>query len=237
MYNQPIMQTTMQSRWQKLEDQFGDSLQKDISLAAHTTMQIGGPAKYFFEATTQQVLITIIKFAKQNNLPFLVIGGGSNLLVNDRGINCLIIKNSAGGINQNGNKIVVQSGTALQTLVDYSIEHSLAGLNKMTGIPGTVGGAVYGNAGAYGQTISDHITSVKVLSVLSSAKPGFLASLKANPTILSAEPIKTTAGKMTLPKRLCGFDYRTSNFKTNQFTILEITFELPTGDTQTLAHE
>src|SRR3989344_4957383 len=89
------------------------------------------------------------------NSDFLIIGGGGNLLVSDEGIDKLVIKNEITGISGD---VSVKSGTLLQDLVNYSIEHGLAGLQKLTGIPGTVGGAVYGNAGAYGQTISDYIT-------------------------------------------------------------------------------
>ncbi len=127
-----------------------------------TTLQIGGPAKKFIEVETQAELIEAIKYAKDNNLEYLVIGGGSNLLVNDAGINSLVIKNEITGIASQGPALQVQSGTILQDLVDYSIQHGLSGLHKMTGIPGTVGGAIFGNAGAYGQTISDHIVSVVI---------------------------------------------------------------------------
>ena len=129
-----------------------------------TTLQIGGPAKKFVEVYSVDELIEAIKYAKDNNPPagggFLVIGGGSNLLVSDEGINFLIIQNKITGIASQGQALRVQSGTILQDLVDYSIQHGLSGLQKLTGIPGTVGGAVYGNAGAYGQTISDNIISV-----------------------------------------------------------------------------
>lgn len=94
---------------------------------------------------------------------------------------------------------MVKSGTSLQSLVNFSIESSLQGLQKLTGIPGTVGGAVYGNAGAYGQSISDHLVSV---------------------TCLDEEK------ETTFSKEECQFSYRTSIFKKNHFPILEVVFTL-----------
>ncbi|MDP3733589.1 MAG: UDP-N-acetylmuramate dehydrogenase [Candidatus Daviesbacteria bacterium] len=122
-----------------------------------TTLSIGGPAKDFKIVKTEQELFDLIK----NKPDFLIIGGGSNLLVSDEGIDKLVIKNEITGISGD---VSVKSGTLLQDLVGYSIEHGLSGLQKLTGIPGTVGGAVYGNAGAYGQTISDYILEIKTLN-------------------------------------------------------------------------
>lgn len=178
-----------------------------------TTLQIGGPAKDFQVAKTESELIKII-MANQD-LPagrqdFLVIGGGSNLLVSDKGVNKLIIKNEIVSTEQNGNKVIVSAGNILQDLVDYTIQYDLSGLQKLTGIPGTVGGAVYGNAGAYGQTISDHLIEVKAFD---------------------GEKI------IILTKEQCQFGYRDSGFKKNRQTILEITFLLEEGKSQILASE
>ena len=172
-----------------------------------TTLQIGGPAKKFVEVKTQEELIEAITFSKQNNLEYLIIGGGSNLLVADEGVNKLIIKNEITGITTSGShlegaRLNVKSGTVLQDLVDYSIQHGLPGLQKLTGIPGTVGGAVFGNAGAYGQTISDNIISVVILNPFQDLQ--------------------------TLPKKECNFNYRDSIFKQTKNPILEILLRLDT---------
>jgi len=164
-----------------------------------TTLAIGGPAKKFASVTSIDELREAIKSAKEIDLEFLVIGGGSNLLVSDKGVDKLIIKNEISGIEHNGNILKVQSGTVLQDLVDFSIKQGLSGLQKMTGIPGTVGGAIYGNAGAYGQTISDHLVDV---------------------TVYDGQDI------VTLSKDQCEFNYRDSGFKRNKYTILEVTFQL-----------
>lgn len=172
---------------------------ENYPLSEITTLQIGGPARYFVSATSQEELIETISFAKKNNTSFLVIGGGSNLLVADEGVNKLIIQNGVEGIKKDRNVLVVKSGTVLQNLVDYTIAHGLSGLQKMTGIPGTVGGAIYGNAGAYGQTISDCLVEV---------------------TCFDGVEI------ITLQKDECRFGYRYSIFKENLYTILEIKFKL-----------
>lgn len=185
-------------------------LKKGYLLSRLTTLQIGGPAKFFVTAKTQEELIEAIKYAKKKQINYLVIGGGSNLLVSDEGINSLIIKNEVSGIEQTGQNLVVKSGTVLQELVTYTIEHGLLGLHKLTGIPGTVGGGVFGNAGAYGQTISDYITQVLILNGNQKTK---------------------------LTKEECCFGYRDSNFKNNKHTILEIYFQLKATDPKVLAKE
>lgn len=176
-----------------------------------TTLQIGGPARLFVTVQTEAELSEAILYTKQNNVPYLVIGGGSNLLVNDAGINCLIIKNEIEGITKVVRSLKVKSGTILQHLVDFSIAHGLLGLQKLTGIPGTVGGAVFGNAGAYGQTISDYIREVRCLN--------------------------QNGNTITLDNEECEFAYRESVFKRNGFTILEIWFKLDIGESADLRKE
>lgn len=173
-----------------------------------TTLGIGGEAKDFQVVRTPQELLELIK----NNPDFLIIGGGSNLLVSDEGVNCLVIKNEITDISHLGGVIKVKGGTTLQNLVDYSVNHGLPGLQKLSGIPGTVGGAVYGNAGAYGQTISDHIASVQVL----------------DSSNLAIQQFNNTD---------CKFSYRDSNFKRNKFIILEITFQLKSAAPKNLKQE
>lgn len=193
-------------------------------LSQVTTLKIGGPAKLFVAVETSQDLVEAIQHAKVKGINYLVIGGGSNLLVNDSGIDCLVIKNEIAGISTSKEslstslgtsnptfEVKVNSGTPLQDLVDYSIAHGLSGLQKLTGIQGTVGGAVYGNAGAYGQTISDHLTQVVILNPFQNLQ--------------------------TLSKEECDFSYRDSGFKRNGYTILEVTFQLETGDPKTLQKE
>lgn len=186
-------------------------LTDNYSMTNLTTLKIGGPAKKFVAVNTEEGLIEAIAFAEKSQLPYLIIGGGSNLLVSDEEINYLVVKNEISGIEQREQTLIVKSGTTLQDLVDYATKHGLSGLQNLAGIPGTVGGAVYGNAGAYGQTISDHILRVITLSEGKNLK--------------------------TLPKNECKFSYRDSIFKQTKELILEVTFQLEPGNPETLPKE
>ncbi len=172
-----------------------------------TTLGIGGEAQEFKVVHAHQELLDLLK----SNPDFLIIGEGSNLLISDEGIDCLVIKNEITGISRLHPKgVIVKSGTPLQKLVNYTISHGLSGLQKLSGIPGTIGGAIYGNAGAYGQTISDYLTEVIVF-----------------------DGIKT----ITLTKTECGFGYRDSNFKRNKYIILEASLQLESGNPEILKQE
>src|SRR3989344_6285827 len=216
-----------------------------------TTLGIGGKAKEFVVVSTEEELIETIKNARSREIGFLVIGGGSNLLVSDEGVDKLVIKNEISGITirntsdggpaEGGDfsEVNVKSGAPLQELVDFSISHGLSGLQKLTGIPGTVGGAIYGAAGAYGMEIIDHIVSVKTLS------PNMLASEDRDFLLSQSEAIlrnkKSDRAKqpkvLFLTKKDCDFGYRDSIFKTNKMIILEATFQLEPGNTEELRKE
>lgn len=185
---------------------------QDYPLSKVTTLGIGGPAKQFISVNSEDKLREAIKYAKENDLPFLVIGGGSNLLIADEGVEKLVIQNKISGISQNGNILTVKSGTPLQTIVNLSIEKGLSGINKLTGIPGTVGGAIYGNAGAYGGGVSENLIDVTCI----------------NPQ---------TGKNIILKKEDCGFSYRDSNFKRNGLVVLAATFKLTPDDSQELKKE
>lgn len=193
-----------------LEKLFGPRLTQNFPMSALTTLNIGGPAKYFLEVFTQDEFIHTLEIAQNYQLSFLVIGSGSNLLVADSGVEGLVIKNSFLGIKAEDNSVTVQSGTPLSQLVNFSIENNLAGLHKLTGIPGTVGGAIYGNAGAYGQSISDCLESVTVYG--------------------HGQIVKLTPDE-------CGFDYRQSCFKQNPQIILSAQFKLLPTEKISLAQE
>ena len=122
-------------------------VKKNILLKEHTTFRIGGPAKYFFAAKTKKDLIKAISVAKKLKLPFFVLGGGSNLLVSDKGFKGLVIKNETRNFEIKKEKIIAESGIILNTLIKAAIKSGLSGLEKGSGIPGTLGGAVFGNAG------------------------------------------------------------------------------------------
>lgn len=180
--------------------------QKNVLFKNLTTLEIGGPVKQFEIVKSEQELIKILSNPNTSSPnSYLIIGGGSNLLVSDEGMDKLVIKNEISGIVKNGNKIIVKSGTLLSDLVDFVNSNGLKGLQNLAGIPGTVGGALYGNAGAYGQTISDLLVTLKAL----------------NPENLKTE---------VLSKAVCAFSYRDSIFKRNKYLILEAEFELQPED-------
>ena len=137
--------------------------QKNVSLKNYTTFKIGGRAKYFFIAKTKKDLFCAIIAAKKLKLPFFILGGGSNLLISDKGYNGLIINFKFSIFNFQKNKIIVGAGTRLGELVNASAERRLTGLEWASGVPGTVGGAVFGNAGAFQKSMKDVVKEVEVL--------------------------------------------------------------------------
>ena len=128
------------------------SIRENVKMGPLTTFRIGGLAKYFFEAKNKKELKKVICWAQEQNIPYFVLGGGSNILVSDQGFNGLLIKIPAKDIkikkSQRGLKIVkVEAGVLLSKLIAFSVKQGLSGLEYFVGIPGTVGGAIYGNAG------------------------------------------------------------------------------------------
>jgi len=128
------------------------SIQKNVRIDSLTTFRIGGPTKYFFETQNKKELIQAIAWAQEQNIPYFVLGGGSNILASDQGFDGLLIKIPSKNIKieKRGGalKIVeVEAGVLLSKLIAFSLKQGLSGLEYFIGIPGTVGGAIYGNAG------------------------------------------------------------------------------------------
>ena len=152
-------------------------IRKNVPLAPYTTFKIGGPAKYFYEAKSKEDLVKAIKAAKEADLPFFILGGGSNILISDKGFDGLVIKLQATSYKLQATKIVADAGVLLSKLVDESVRAGLTGLEWAAGIPGTVGGAVRGNAGAFGVSMSDVVKNIRnyedvILSVELELKKG-----------------------------------------------------------------
>ncbi|MDP2918062.1 MAG: UDP-N-acetylmuramate dehydrogenase [bacterium] len=170
-------------------------------LSRHTQFRIGGPARYFCVARTSVEIAQAALFAKSKKLPFFILGKGTNVLVSDNGFPSLVIENNTKGIKTQGREIICASGEKLSSLVNFALKNKLAGLESLFGIPGTVGGAIFGNAGAFGVSASDHLLWVKFY-----------------------DPEKNKIVKFT--KKQCAFSYRESIFKKNQGIILEAGFGL-----------
>jgi UDP-N-acetylmuramate dehydrogenase len=137
--------------------------QENVSLAQYTSFRIGGPARYFFIAKNKEELIEAIKKAKGAKLPIFILGGGNNVLAPDKGYQGLVIKIQNSEIKIQDSNIQAEAGAVLVKLVSLATNKSLTGLEWAAGIPGTIGGAVYGNAQAFGTKISDIIKEVEVL--------------------------------------------------------------------------
>jgi len=180
------------------------TIQKNISLAKYTTFKIGGKARYFFIAKTKKDLIKAISFAQKSKIPFFILGGGSNLLVSDKGYKGLVIKIQMTRIlKKQAGTIYAEAGAKLTDSVKISLKDGLTGLEWAAGIPGaTIGGAIYSNAGAFGKSMKNIVEKVEVLD---------LRNLK----------IKNFKNKD------CKFSYRESVFKKNKNLILiSATFKL-----------
>ena len=182
------------------------NIQKNIPLAPYTTFKIGGPAKFFVEAKSESDIADSIDYAKNNNKDFFIFSGGSNLLVSDNGLDGLAIKISNSSIEIKDREVFCGAGTSLSQLAMETAKNNLGGLEWAAGIPGTVGGAIAGNAGAFGGEISDNLIEVKTLSV----EEGKL---------------------MTFEKKDCDFGYRNSLFKKNsgKFILISAVFDLEAG--------
>lgn len=137
-------------------------LKSNEPMAGHTTFKIGGPARYFYVANNSEKLLEAVKAAEELNLPHFIFGWGSNLLVSDQGYEGLMIKATSQNFEIRDQEIRVEAGVNLSRLVGEAARSGLAGLEFASGIPGTMGGAIRGNAGAYGQGFGNLVKKVKI---------------------------------------------------------------------------
>jgi UDP-N-acetylmuramate dehydrogenase len=158
---------TLVSLRRALEAEVGVRPLVNEPLSTHTSYRIGGPAELFVTVESQDELCRTVALAKEWQVPYFLLGAGTNILVSDKGIRGLVIKSRARGLKfevRGGEAILwVEAGALLKDLVWESMRRGLAGLEWAVGIPGTVGGAVVGNAGAYGGYMSDIMTQVAIL--------------------------------------------------------------------------
>lgn len=183
-------------------------------LSAHTTFRIGGPARYYLVPETADEIREGMAFAKEKNLPYLVIGRGSNLLFPDEGYAGVIIEVGKGmeqidvEVGTESGTIRAQAGVSLGVLAAAAARESLSGLEFASGIPGTLGGAVTMNAGAYGGEIKDCIVSATVLDE------------QGMECVLDREQLQ--------------LGYRSSVIQKKEFIVLDAVFELPKGDREAI---
>ena len=130
-------------------------------LSRYTRFAIGGPADLYAETSSAEAFIAALHVARESGELYVVIGGGTNLIVSDEGFRGIVLRFTARLILAAGDRVVADSGAVLQDLVDFTVERGLKGLETLAGIPGSVGAAIYGNAGAYGHSISERVRTVR----------------------------------------------------------------------------
>ena len=152
---------------EKLQKMLGEAkvLVKE-PMAAHTTFRIGGPADYFVMPETVEELANVLKLCREEKVPYFILGNGSNLLVGDKGFSGVVIQlyKNFDGLSVEGTKVTAKSGAMLIRVAKEAAKAGLTGLEFASGIPGTIGGAMVMNAGAYGGEMKDVVTSVTVLT-------------------------------------------------------------------------
>ena len=183
-------------------------IKENVALAPFTTFRVGGPARYFIEAASEHDVLESIKFAKSANLPVFILGGGSNLLVADSGFPGLVVKVAIRGIEwePDQDKMIVQAGAGedWDPFVALCVERDLAGIECLSGIPGSVGGTPVQNIGAYGQEVSEVLVNVRAYD-------------------------RRTDSIVNLSRKQCLFSYRTSVFNTSErdrYIVLQVTYAL-----------
>jgi UDP-N-acetylmuramate dehydrogenase len=193
-------------------------IKENVALAPFTTFRIGGPARYFIEAATEGTVLDAIQFAKENKLPVFVLGGGSNLLVADEGFPGLVIKVGIAGVewerDQDTTLVSAGAGEDWDHLVAACVDRNLAGVECLSGIPGSVGGTPVQNVGAYGQEISEVLTSVRVYD-------------------------RKTDRPISLSPEQCQFQYRKSVFNTasrDRYIVLRVTYSLSVDGTPSMRY-
>ena len=199
-------------------------VRENVSLKNHNTFKIGGKARYFFVATKKEELIKSVNLAKNFKLPLFILGNGSNLLISDKGFKGLIIKAQMIKTKCQNNTIYAEAGVTLGQLVIVASENNLTGLEWAAGIPGTLGGAIYGNAGAFGKSMADITKTVTVLEI---PNPNFPGRKTASPEGCFPNKSKIKIFKYSD----CKFGYRDSIFKKKKnLVILSAKIELKRSD-------
>ncbi|MBQ4259864.1 MAG: UDP-N-acetylmuramate dehydrogenase [Lachnospiraceae bacterium] len=184
--------------------------QENISLqetmAGHTTFRVGGPADCFVKIENENQLIAVLTWLKQREIPYYVLGSGSNLLVSDAGFRGVILQiaDKMNRIEVIGEEIIADAGVTMSRVARTAWEHGLEGLEFASGIPGTIGGGVTMNAGAYGGEMCQVVAAVRV--------------------------VDDKGQVLEIPVDEMAFGYRTSVIKSNPYVVTSVRFKLQAGD-------
>jgi UDP-N-acetylmuramate dehydrogenase len=154
------MSTTEETR-ARLAETPNLTVSGDAPLSLYTRFGIGGPADIYAETESVEAFVAALGVARSSGLAVMVIGGGTNLIVSDDGFRGVVLRYTAQSLAAEGDRVHADAGAELQQLVDFAIGRGLKGLETLAGIPGSVGAAVYGNAGAYGHAIAERVTAVR----------------------------------------------------------------------------
>ena len=197
------------------------TIKENIALAPLTTLQVGGPARYFVELKREDEIQEAVQFATTRDLPLFVLGGGSNLVIADSGWPGLVLRITIGGIDTDPNEATggavlfnIGAGVNWDDFVAQAVVQNCAGIECLSGIPGSVGGTPVQNVGAYGQEVADTIESVRALDL----KEGRI---------------------VVLPNPACGFRYRSSIFNSSErgrYIILRVNYRLKRGGAPNLKY-
>lgn len=179
-------------------------IQSGIILNKLTNFQIGGVAEYFCQPIKNEEVVEALEFANKKSLSYFILGSGTNILVSDRGFDGLVIKMSNQKSEIEGTRIIAEAGVLVSDLINAAIRNGLTGLEWAGGLPGTIGGAVRGNAGCFGSEIKDRV--VKITSVNKNGK------------IIERD------------NKACQFNYRDSVFKHSEEIILSVELGLEEGN-------
>jgi UDP-N-acetylmuramate dehydrogenase len=183
-------------------------IEENVPLAPFTTFKIGGPARYLVRVSAEDELLEAVDFAQEKNLEIFVLAGGSNVLISDEGFSGLVIKLEFSSYQLRDGKVECGAGCSLAQIVNLARDNSLSGLEWASGIPGSIGGAVRGNAGAYGGEMADSLESVRYLEVQNEK-----------------------LGLSVLIGKECNFAYRSSIFKEKRnWIIFSAILNLKPGD-------
>jgi len=190
-------------------------IQRGVPLAPLTTLQVGGAARFFVRAEHEESVARAFEFALENDLDTFVLGGGSNILVSDRGFDGLVIQIAPRGITIGDPHVTAQAGESWDAFVAFCVGRDLAGIECLSGIPGFVGGTPVQNVGAYGQEVSETIVSVRCFD-------------------------RSKGEIVELDGEACGFTYRTSIFNSSQrdrYVVLAVTYQLREGATPKIVYK
>jgi UDP-N-acetylmuramate dehydrogenase len=194
----------------RLAGERGIRLRRDVPLAPITTLRVGGPADRLAEPRTRDELLATLEAAREAGVAWLVLGNGSNVVVADRGVRGLVIRNRARGIQVDGATVSADAGAPMALLVKRATAAGLTGLEWGIAVPGTLGGAVWANAGAHGGEMRERVVKVGAWN------PG-------------------SGRQRRLTNAECRFEYRESRFKHEPLVVLDAALELAPGDPQAVA--